>query len=124
MIRWVRRMLSRGRQVAKIGDDGLCVVVAQLPGIGVGHDDQPATIAIDTIANGPENLAIRPATERPGRSEIGRDEGANRHRQIITDVGAAGERRCLRMTAATEAVGDFLAALNLVWRAGNLQRYR
>ena len=63
------------------------------PGVHcVGHDDQPAPILVDTVANGPKNVSIRPVAKLPGRSEVGGHKQSDRHWKILGEVETAGER--------------------------------
>jgi hypothetical protein len=64
-------LLSRGGQAAKIRDDRTRIVVAQPAGIGIGHHDQPGSVAINTVPYGTENIAVRLVAQRPCRREIG-----------------------------------------------------
>ena len=105
--------------MAQVGDDSFCIVVAQFAGVGVGHDDQPAPVAVDAVANGSENLAIRPPAERPGGREIWGYERSNRHGQVFADVVAASEQPSLGMAAAAKTVGDFFTAQDLLRCAGD-----
>src|SRR5262249_18499862 len=66
---------------------------------------------VDAVANGPENLPIRPLFHGPRRRQIGRYERAQVNRQMLADVFASREGR--RMTASAETVGNGPAALDL-----------
>ncbi len=92
MIRRISGLRSGGGQAAKIGDHREDIVIAEFAGIGVGHHDQPTSVPIDAVANGAENLAIRPVTQLAGGSEVRGYERPDRHRKIFTDVEAAGKR--------------------------------
>jgi hypothetical protein len=55
-------------------------------GVRVGHDDQPAPIVIDTVANGLENFTIRPPAERPSGRGIRGYERSNRYGQVFREA--------------------------------------
>ena len=92
MIRLVVGCLSGGRHAADIGDDGSYIFIAQFSGIGVGHDDQPAVVRVDAIANGPKDVGISLATQSTGRCQVGGYERTDWHRKVLADVEASGER--------------------------------
>jgi hypothetical protein len=91
MVRRIFGLLSGSRQTANVCDDSFGIVIAQFAGISVGHDNQPVPIAVDAVANGPKNIAIRPVTQSGGR-EVGGHKRSNRRWKILGDVEPARER--------------------------------
>ena len=106
--------LSACREAADIGDNGAHILVAQFSGIRVGHDDQPAAVRVDAVANGSKDIAIRPAAQWPGGCQIGGYERPDRYRKVLADLQASCEYAGLSVASAAEAVRDRFAALNLL----------
>src|SRR6202043_2672849 len=112
---WIAPLCKGLKRSACVSD------ILRSPGVHcVGHDDQPAPILVDTVANGPKNVSIRPVAKLPGRSQVGGHKQSDRHWKILGEVETAGERAGSGMATAAEAVGYRLAECNLFGRAGDL----
>src|SRR5829696_8601984 len=64
LVRRLHNFTGHCRLAAQIGDQRLYILVAQVAPPEIRHDEQPAPIAVYTIADGAENLAVRPILER------------------------------------------------------------
>src|ERR1700761_7089575 len=100
-------------QLADIGDDRPGIVIAELARIGQRHDDQPAPVGADAVANGAEDFAVRPLFQQPRGREVRRYKGAEARRKIFADVEASGQRSGSGMACPAKAVGNRFAAADL-----------
>ena len=90
--RRLRRYLTRGRQTADVGDDGLNVFVAQFSGIRIRHHDQPTTLRIHAVADRSKYLAIRPMGESSGWRKVSRTQRSQAEVKNPANIHTARER--------------------------------
>src|SRR5262249_58514380 len=99
-----------GGNAADIRNYRLGVVVAQIAGIGIGHECQPTPVRVDAVTNRAIDLAVGPALQSPRRGQVGRHERPDAEWQVLADVEATGKRAGSRMAPAAKAIDKGLAA--------------
>ena len=110
------RLVVDGRLAAQEGDDGLDVFIAQVAAAGVRHDEERAALVVDAVADGVEDLGVRPGFQRAAGREVSGDEATDWQRDIFADIDAAGERQVVRerVTARAEHAGQVLTTGDLL----------
>src|SRR5262245_20708597 len=78
-------------------------------------------IGVDSVANCPKNLPIRPVPQLPGWRQVRGHERSNRDGKVFAHVPAAGETVRLGMASATKTVDNGLTTLNACGRTADLQ---